>query len=218
MDVGRAAAVAARCPAMALTIGVALGVSLALGSCRPHVGAWQGAADAAADAPQGAARDAARDAAEAGPTPAASEAGPADEEMPPATSDELTERARHLIEAIGKDQSELATDIVFPRDGWLATRDADNPGKDWEKRVQVPFKKALHRLSRRQKGLDRARFVSIELGHSAAQATPKRHGWKKALWVLKGARVTFVVDGRTRTLSIHEMTAWRGAWYVTRLG
>jgi hypothetical protein len=31
------------------------------------------------------------------------------------------------------------------------------------------------------------------------------------------SRLTFVVDGHTRSLSIREMTAWRGAWYVTRL-
>jgi hypothetical protein len=29
--------------------------------------------------------------------------------------------------------------------------------------------------------------------------------------------LTFVVDGRTHAMSIREMTAWRGAWYVTRL-
>jgi len=33
---------------------------------------------------------------------------------------------------------------------------------------------------------------------------------------VKGSRLTFLVAGHTRTLSIREMTAWRGAWYVTR--
>jgi hypothetical protein len=160
--------------------------------------------------------EAGRDAAEVATRPGA-EAGPADDEMPPGGGDELTERARHLLEAIAKDESDLATDILFPRDGWLATRDVDDPGKDWEKRVNVPFRKALHRQSRRQKGLDRAQFVSFDPGHAIVQATPKRHGWKKPLWMLLGARVSFVVDGRTRTMSIREMTAWRGAWYVTRL-
>jgi hypothetical protein len=145
------------------------------------------------------------------------EAGPADDEMPPSDSSELSERARHLLEAIAKDEGDLATDILFPRDGWLATRDVDDPGKDWEKRVDIPFHKALHRLSRHLKGLDRAQFVSFDPGHTIVQATPKRHGWKKPLWILLGAHVSFVVDGRTRTLAIREMTAWRGAWYVTRL-
>jgi hypothetical protein len=194
-------------------IGTALALSLGLGGCRPKAG-WHGAAslDAAADAPTDAPTD--------GPTVSAAtsaEAGPADDEMPALSSDELTERTRHLLEAIGKDESNLATDILFPRDGWVATRDAVDPGKDWEKKVAVPFRKALHRLSRREKGIDRAQLVSIELGRSLSQVTPKRRGWKKPLWVLQGARVSFVVDGRTRTLAIREMTAWRGAWYVTRM-
>jgi hypothetical protein len=188
---------------------------LAPAGCKARPG-WQvgQASDASTDA-AGDARAGSLDAATT--TASIAEAGPADDEMPPAASDELTERTRHLLEAVAKDESDLATDILFPRDGWLATRDADDPGKDWEKRVNAPFKKALHHLSRREKGMDRAAFVSIELGHSLSQVAPKRHGWKKPLWVLLGARVSFVVDGRTRTLSIREMTAWRGAWYVTRL-
>jgi hypothetical protein len=193
----------------------AMALSFLLCGCRPRPGWRVGpATDASTDAPV----DAPAAPTEAGASATASlEAGPADDEMPPATSDELTERTRHLLEAVGKDESDLATDILFPRDGWLATRDADDAGKDWEKKIAAPFRKALHRLSRRAKGIDRARFVSIELGQALSQVTPKRHGWKKPLWVLVGARVSFVVDGRTRTLSIREMTAWRGAWYVTRL-
>jgi hypothetical protein len=137
--------------------------------------------------------------------------------MPAPASDELTTRTRHLLEAVAQDDGSLAADILFPRDGWIATRDAEDAGKDWEKKVNAPFRKAIHRLSRREKGMDRAQLVAIEPGGALSQVTPKRHGWKKPLWVLTGARVSFVVDGKTRTLSIREMTAWRGAWYVTRL-
>jgi hypothetical protein len=163
-----------------------------------------GASDAAPDA-----RDAM---AEAG-----SDAGPSDDAIPPTSSEELTVRAKHLLEAIAQDNGDLASDILFPRDGFIATRDAADPGKDWEKRVARPFRRAVHALSRRHKDLDRAQFASLELGHSMTQATPKRHGWQKPLWIVTGSRITFVVDGRTRTLPVREMTAWRGAWYVTRL-
>jgi len=162
------------------------------------------------------ATDAADDAKEAGPA-AIVEAGPADDAIPQASSEELTSRARHLLEAISKDESELATDILFPRDGWIATRDAEDPGKEWEKRAASPFRRAVHALSRRHRDLDRAQFVSLELGHTVVQVTPRRHRWKKPLWTVSDSRMTFVVDGRTRTLPIREMTAWRGAWYVTRL-
>ena len=187
-----------------------------LSGCKARPG-WRGApaADAAADAPVDGATPSPDGG--TGALTASADAGPADDEMPPATSDELTERTRHLLEAIGKDEADLATDILFPRDGWLATRDAEDPGKDWEKKIAAPFRKALHHLSRRDKGIDDAHFVSIELGHSISQVKPKRRGWNKPLWVVYGARVSFVVEGRTKTLAIREMTAWRGAWYVTRL-
>lgn len=189
-------------------------LALALSACKPHpIDRSADAGDAAADG----SREASMGAAERGTAAPLAEGGPADDEMPATSSDELTERVRHLLEAIGRDESDLATDILFPRDGWFATRDVEDPGKDWEKKVNGPFRKAIHHLSRHEKGVDGAQSVSIELGHSLSQATPKRHGWKKPLWVLYGARVTFVVGGRTRTLSIHELTAWRGAWYVTRL-
>ncbi len=145
-------------------------------------------------------------------------APPADDAVPPDSSDELTTRVKHLLEAIAKDDAGLAADIRFPRDGWLATRDASDPGKDWEKQVAGPFRRAVHRLSRRhQKELDRAQFVTIEIGRAVTQVLPKKHGWKKPLWTTHESRITFVVDGRTRTLAVREMTAWRGAWYVTRL-
>jgi hypothetical protein len=142
---------------------------------------------------------------------------PPDDAIPPTTSEELTARSRHLLEAIAKDDAALAADILFPRDGWLATRDAADPGHEWEKRAASPFRRAVHALSRRRKDVGGAQFVSFELGHSMTQMTAQRHGWKKALWTVTGSRLTFVVDGRTHTLPIHEMTAWRGAWYVTRL-
>jgi hypothetical protein len=170
------------------------------------------------DAAPGVARDAATGAAPgvgAGERPG--DSGPSDDGIPPTSSDELTVRARHLLEAIAQDNGDLASDILFPRDGWVATRDAADPGKEWEKRVARPFQRTLRVLSRHHADLNRAQFASLELGHSMTQATPKRHGWQKPLWIVTGSRLTFVVDGRTRTLPVRELTAWRGAWYVTRL-
>jgi hypothetical protein len=142
------------------------------------------------------------------------DAAPADDLIPATSSDELTVRARHLLEAITKDDADLATDIIFPRAAWLGLRDAADPAKEWDKKVDRPFRRALHALSRHADG---AQFVSLELGRAVVQETVRRHGWKKALWSVHGSRLTYVVDGHTHTLSIREMTAWRGAWYVTRL-
>ena len=189
------------------TLALAMALA-ALGSTschRSHAGADAGGP--AADG--GDAGDASPIAADASPPP--------DDAIPQGSPEDLSARARHLLEAIGRDDAQLATDIVFPRDGWLATRDAADPGKDWEKRLLGPFRRAVHAVSHRHPDYEHAQSVSLELGHSMIQQAIRRHGWKKALWTVRDSRLTFVVDGRTRTLTIREMTAWRGAWYVTRL-
>jgi hypothetical protein len=135
----------------------------------------------------------------------------------PEPSEELKVRARHLLEAIASDDATLAVDILFPRDGWLAARDAPDPGKNWETHLVAPFRKAVRVLSRRQRDLHHIQAVSLELGGEFEQVMPRKRGWTRPLWTVSGSRLTFVADGHTRTVSIREMVAWRGAWYVTRL-
>ena len=189
-----------------LALALLFSLPATLGSCKERGETGSDAAPA----------DASSDARLTGASTIPLDAAPPDDSIPPTSGDDLTARARHLLEAVGKDDPDLATDILFPREGWLATRDAADPGKEWEKRVAAPFRRSVHANARRHEELDRAQFVSLELGHVVVQSTPRRHGWKKPLWTVKGSRLTFLVDGHTRTLSIREMTAWRGAWYVTR--
>ncbi len=141
---------------------------------------------------------------------------PLDDQLP-ASTEGMDVRASHLLEAIAGDNAALANDILFPRDGWTATRDAADPGKEWDRRIATPFRKAVHGLARHHADLVRAQSVSLELGSAIAKETPRAHAWKKPLWTVHGSRVTFVVDGHTRSLPVRELTAWRGEWYVTRL-
>jgi hypothetical protein len=195
----------------------AVTLACALIACR---GARAGGAVDGGPVEAAAARDArgAADGGDAGRVVGAAAPQPQDEGRPPPSSEELTARARHLVEAIAHDDATLASDIMFPRDAWLATRDAADPGKDWSRRVVAPFRKGVHALARRGSGSQgRAQLVSFELGHAVVQAVPKRRGWKKPLWTVRGSRLTYSVGGRSRVVFIREMTAWRGAWYVTRL-
>ena len=161
----------------------------------------------------------AKDAGVEGGVAAAADAGlsEADLVMPPAASDELPLRMRHLLEAIAQNNPELANDALFPRDAYVWTRDAADPQKAWEKRISGAFHRAVERTHKRIKGMENAKFVSFELGHSITQLTPRKHDFKRPLWRMKHAKLTFTIDGKQRHLDIAEMTAWRGAWYVTRL-
>lgn len=159
--------------------------------------------------------------AEGGATHAGStaDAGPSLEDvaMPKAAGEELDTRMKHLVEAIAQGNPDLAGDVVFPRDAYIQTRDSADPQKAWEKKVQGSFKRGVEGLHKKMKGVDGAKFVSFELGHSVVQITPKKKDWKRPLWRVRHSKLTFVVDGKQRHLEIAEMTAWRGAWYVTKL-
>ncbi|MEA2752653.1 MAG: hypothetical protein QOI41_6796 [Myxococcales bacterium] len=154
---------------------------------------------------------------EGGAAAADSGVSEADLLMPPATSDELPLRMRHLLEAIAQNNPDLANDALFPRDAYISTRDAADPQKAWEKRLSGAFHRAVERTHKRIKGMENAKFVSFEIGHSITQLTPRKHDFKRPLWRMKHAKLTFTIEGKQRHLDIAEMTAWRGAWYVTRL-
>jgi hypothetical protein len=137
--------------------------------------------------------------------------------LPPPVNEELLARMRHLLEAVVQDNPDLAGDVVFPRDGYIAARDTVDPQKAWEKRVSGLFKRSVERTHKRTKGIENAKFSSFELGHAIQQLTPKKHDFKKPLWRVRHSKLSFTIDGKLRHLDIAEMTAWRGAWYVTRL-
>lgn len=160
-----------------------------------------------------------KDASAEGGAHAAADAGPSPDDlaMPPATSEELSARMRHLLEAVAQNNPELANDALFPRDAYVTTIDASDPQKTWERKLSAAFRRAVERTHKRTKGVENAKFVSFELGHSIGQLSPKKRDFKRPLWRVKRSKLTFTVEGKQRHIEIAEMTAWRGAWYVTRL-
>jgi hypothetical protein len=155
---------------------------------------------------------------DAGPAATApgADAGPPDDALPPAGAPDLALRGKHLLEAIVRDNPELAADFVFPRDAFIASRDLADPAKVWEKKLFASFQRDVHTLNKRLKGKD-AQFVSLEVGQAITRIVPKRRDFKKPLWRVKHSKLEFTVDGRPQRIEIGDMTSWRGAWYVTKL-
>jgi hypothetical protein len=143
--------------------------------------------------------------------------GPIKEALPVFPSDELTIRARHLLEAIAKDDPSLATDIVFPRDAYIESRDAADPGKQWDDKIMGSFQRQVHALHKRTLGVERATFVGFELGQPISQVVPKKHEMTLTLWRVRHSRLDFTIEGKALRYDLGEMLSWRGAWYVTEL-
>jgi hypothetical protein len=193
---------------------VTLGLILALAGCKPGAsGRSDAGADARAPVDAGAALEGGSSPGTVGGDAAAADDGA----LPAATSDELTLRAQHLFEAIRLDNPDLASDILFPRDAFETAHDATDPGKVWDAKIGPSFRRGVHSLHKRNKGVERAQFVSFEIGRTVTQAIPRRHEWKLPLWRVPHARLTFTLDGRTERFDIGELTSWRGAWYVSKV-
>ena len=198
---------------MVREVVVAFGLVLALAGCKSGAAARSdGGVDARAPLEAGAVEGGSPSNAAGG------DAAPADDgSLPAATSDELTLRAQHLFEAVRLDNPDLASDILFPRDAFETAHDATDPGKVWDVKLGPSFRRGVHSLHKRTKGIERAQFVSFEIGRTVTQEAPRKHEWKETLWVVHHARIDFTLDGRDLHFDIAELTSWRGAWYVTRL-
>lgn len=147
----------------------------------------------------------------------APDTGAPDDALPPPSSEELTTRAKHLLEAIAKDDPSLATDLVFPRDAYLLARDAADPGKQWDMKVMGAFQKQVHVLHKRTSGVERALFAGFDIGQPIAQVTPKRHEMRRTLWRVRHSRLSFTIEGKAAHFDLGELLSWKGSWYVTQL-
>jgi hypothetical protein len=174
------------------------------------------------EAPAPEAHDAAADAANDGATPEASVpaeagAGTSFDDLPDAGPADLELRGKHLLQAISENDLSLAADIVLPREAYVTARDAQDPGGGYEPRFKAALSSQIARIRRREKGVDRAVFVSLDLGGAPARVEPRKREWKAPVWRVAHSKLTFTVDGRVRRVDVAEMIAWRGNWYVTKL-
>lgn len=139
------------------------------------------------------------------------------DDLPDAGPVDLDARATHLLEAIAQSDPSLAADIVLPREAYVTARDAQDPGSLYESKFKTSFATHVAREHRHEHGVERAVFVSFDLGQTPSRVSPKKHEWKEPLWHTTRSTLTFTIDGRVHRLEVAEMIAWRGNWYVSRL-
>ncbi len=138
------------------------------------------------------------------------------DDVVPMTSEELTVRAKHLVDAIVADNAELAVDFLLSREAYAATHTGKDLGRQWEAKIKRPFSRAIHRLHRKRR-IDHATFGSFQLG-SKMTKKPLRHGRKNtSYWHVQRSTLTIQIEGKSLTLRITELAAWKGAWYILRL-
>lgn len=140
-----------------------------------------------------------------------------EEALPSSIAQDLSDRSKHLVEAIAQDDPSLAQDFVFPRDAYASSHDRSDASSQWDKHVQGAFARDIHTLHKRIKDSSHATFLSFELGHEVQQLQPKPKEFNRPLWRARHSKITLSVGGKTERIDVVEMIGWKGAWYVSKL-
>lgn len=139
-----------------------------------------------------------------------------DETAVPMTSEELVTRSKHLVEAVAGDNPELAIDFLLSKDAYAQFYAEKDATRAWERHVKRAFQRAIRKLHRRRNS-ETAKFTRFELGTRLVKSSVGRGKSKRHVWHSRGSRIYYSIDGRELHISIREMIAWRGAWYIARL-
>jgi hypothetical protein len=149
-------------------------------------------------------------------SPESRDARPETPEVPPKTSDALTEHARLLFDAIVQGTPEIADPFFFPREPFLPLKDVDDPGRYHAELVRV-YHRDILRLHAKRKSWEKARFVGFTLGSPPRWIEPGREWNKKGYYRTFDAKLAYEVSGTARTLIVRTIISWEGQWYVTHL-
>ncbi len=130
----------------------------------------------------------------------------------PIVPDDVTVRAKHLLEAIAQGDANLASDILLPRVAFAAIRGGKATSRRWTNEIASRFKRDVALAHRQLRGANDVRFVSFRI-------TPnKRLKTKQAQKQPTGrAQLTFAIKRQLHKIDVAEMILWQGAWYVLRL-
>src|SRR5262249_38292064 len=141
---------------------------------------------------------------------------PENRSLPPPTSADLDERARHLFDAVVQGKPELALDFFFPREPFIPLKDVAEPGRYHDELVAA-YRRDILSLHGARRSWDGATFRSFELGTAPKWVAPGREWNKIGYFRTFDARLSYDVAGRHRALAVRTIISWQGKWYVTHL-
>jgi hypothetical protein len=149
------------------------------------------------------------------PTPAPPP-DPENRSLPPLSSPDLDERARHLFDAVVSGRPELALDFFFPREPFIPLKDVADAGRYHDELVAT-YRRDVMALHGARRSWEGAVFETFELGTKPVWIRPGREWNKIGYFRTLDARLTYKVAGKRRVLAVRTIISWQGRWYVTHL-
>ena len=140
--------------------------------------------------------------------------------LPRADDPAFALRIGDLWQAIVTGDASMALPAFFPESAYLQTKSGGNNAADWRNRLvsmyQLDVSAAHALLGPHAPG---AEFVGVSVPTArAVWVTPGQEENKGPYYRVYGTRLSYWLDGRTRSFGIYSMISWRGQWYVVHLG
>ena len=136
--------------------------------------------------------------------------------LPPLESEDLTERAKKLFDAIVQDDPALGESFWFPKEPFIPLKDVKGPDKYWNN-LHRTYGRDIHALHRKRKSWDGATFVSFKMGSTPKWVPPGDEANKIGYYRSFRSKLTYRIDEKNVTIDVHTLISWQGQWFITHL-
>jgi hypothetical protein len=140
--------------------------------------------------------------------------------MPTGTDPLFTAGINALWQGIVDDNPQEALPFFFPKSAYLQVKALHNAGADYQNRLIGFYDLDVH-AAHQLLGADAkdAKLVGVSVPTRAAQwILPGVEENKLSYYRVYGSRLTYTVNGRTKSFGLFSLISWRGVWYIVHLG
>ncbi len=136
--------------------------------------------------------------------------------LPPLESEELTLRAKKLLDAIVHDDPAIGESFWFPKEPFIPLKDVKGPDKYWNN-LHATYERDIHALHRKRKSWEGATFVSFKMGSTPKWVPPGDEANKIGYYRSFRGKLTYRIDEKNTTIEVHTIISWQGEWFITHL-
>jgi len=136
--------------------------------------------------------------------------------LPPLESDDLTQKAKKLLDAIIRDDPAVGESFWFPKEPFIPLKDVKGPDKYWNN-LHATYARDIHALHRKRKSWEGATFVSFKMGSTPKWVPPGDEANKIGYYRSFRGKLTYRIDEKNTTIDVHTIISWQGEWFITHL-
>jgi hypothetical protein len=148
--------------------------------------------------------------------PSEKQPDPSNQTRPPLTSEDLEQRAAHLLDAIARNDPATGDDFFFPKAPFLPLKDVGDPARYFDQ-LLATYHRDIGSLHAERKDWTGVAFVSFELGTTPTWVMPGKEYNKIGYFRTFGGKLRYRIGEKVKELAVSTIISWDGRWYVTHL-